>query len=122
MLDAPREWLVDRIPDEADAQETRQELGDQSAAGWASGMSAPDIPLGPRRTSARCRADNSHVPSEDTGSTQGSTFVEDGATVSSLGDPEGTYRVGKFLFKVLFAVFCPFVCGRISVKNYRLSD
>jgi len=94
MLNAPREWLVDRIPDEADAQETRQELGDQSAAGWASGMSAPDAPLSPWRTSARCRADNSQAPSEDTGSTQGSTLLEDDATVSRLGDPEGTYDLG----------------------------
>jgi len=79
MSDAPREWLVDRIPDEADAQETRQELGDQSAAGWASSMSVPDIPLGPRWTSARCRADNSQAPWLRG---QGPTFVEDGATVS----------------------------------------
>jgi len=94
MLDAPREQLVDRIPDEAEAQETWQELGDQSAAGWASGMSAPDLPLGPRRTSARCRTDNSQALSEDTGSTQGSTFMEDDATVSSMGNPEGTYDLG----------------------------
>jgi len=77
MLDAPREPLVDRIPDEAEAQETRQELGNQSATGWASGMSG-----------------TSQAPSDNTGSTQGSTFVEDDATVSSLGDPEGTYDLG----------------------------
>jgi len=91
---------MDRIHDEAEAQETRQELGDQSAAGWASGMSAPNIPLGPRRTSARCRAGNSQAQSEDTGSTQGSTFVEDDATVSSLGNPEGTYDLGAQQTKV----------------------
>jgi len=94
MLDAPRELLVDRIPDETVAQEIQQELGDQSTAGWASGMSAPDRPLSPRRTSAWCRAGSSQASSEDTGSTQGSTFEEDGATVSSLGDPEGTYDLG----------------------------
>jgi len=71
MLDAPREPLVDRIPDEAEAQETRQELGNQSAAGWASGMSVSDPPLSPRRKSARCRVGNSQAQSEDTGSTQG---------------------------------------------------
>jgi len=94
MLDAPQELLMNRIPDEAEAQKTCQELGNQSAAGWASGMSASDIPLGPWRTSAKCRAGNSQTQSEDTGSTQGSTFVEDDATVSSLGDPEGTYDLG----------------------------
>jgi len=57
-------------------------------------MSAPNPPLGPWQTSTRCRAGNSQASSENTGSTQGSTFVEDDATVSSLGDPEGNHDLG----------------------------
>jgi len=94
MLDAQREKLVDKIHDEAESQETRQELGDQSAEGRASGMSAPDLPRGPQTRSNQGRVGNSQTSSDDTSSTQGSTFVDDDATVSSLGDPEGTYDLG----------------------------
>ena len=95
MLDAPRQQLVDRIPGEPMAQDNRHELGDQSAAGWASGLSAPEVPQTTRPPSARTRCHTSQTSSEDTRSTRGSTLVEDDdGTVSSLGDPDGTHQVG----------------------------
>ena len=95
MLDAPRQHLVDRIPGDPMAQDCRQELGDQSAAGWASGLSATEILQNTRQTSARTRSNTSQALAEDTCSTQASTLVkDDDGTVSSLGDPEGTHQVG----------------------------
>ena len=98
MLDRQREVLVDRIPGAATAQERPQALGEQSAAGWASGLSAPALNERSLRNSAPSQGCDAQDMSQATRSTLASTLVvEDDVTVSSLGDPEGTAAAGDLL-------------------------
>ena len=69
-------------------------LGDQSDTGWASGLSAPSLPLPPRRRSTLPRSDASQALTQDSDSTVCSTVADDG-TVSSLGDPDGTQAANE---------------------------